>query len=82
MLDVSGHVGNVTDIRGWDNETDRSVASVSWIKTGVTNVYRVGHKGKVDVRCVKASVWGSCYIDHLPALGLYLNLRILISSSE
>ncbi|KAK7604043.1 hypothetical protein V9T40_004316 [Parthenolecanium corni] len=68
-----GHVGNVTDIRGWDNETDRSVASVSWIKTGVTNVYRVGHKGKVDVRCVKASVWGSCYIDHLPALGQNLN---------
>ncbi|CAK9186658.1 unnamed protein product, partial [Ilex paraguariensis] len=46
-----GHVGNVTDIRGWDKETDRSVANVSWIKTGVTNVYRVGHKGKVDIRC-------------------------------
>jgi E3 ubiquitin-protein ligase mind-bomb len=55
-------------------ETDRSVASVTWVKTGVTNVYRVGHKGKVDIRCVKAVSWGQCYVDHLPILGLYLVL--------
>ena len=41
-----GCVGQVTDIRGWDMESFRSVANVVWQST-VTNVYRVGHKGKV-----------------------------------
>lgn len=34
-----GKVGRVVEIRGWDNESIRSVAHVSWV-TGSTNVYR------------------------------------------
>ncbi|XP_065216439.1 E3 ubiquitin-protein ligase MIB2 [Planococcus citri] len=73
-----GHVGNVTGIKGWDNETDRSVANVVWTKTGINNVYRIGHKGKVDIRAVKPAAWGTCYIDHLPVLGQNHNLTSLV----
>jgi len=34
------------DVRGWETESFRSVACVRWKPTS-TNVYRVGHKGKV-----------------------------------
>ena len=39
-------VGLVLDVRGWETESFRSVACVKWKPTS-TNVYRVGHKGKV-----------------------------------
>ncbi|XP_018426724.1 PREDICTED: E3 ubiquitin-protein ligase MIB2 isoform X4 [Nanorana parkeri] len=61
-------VGRVVDIRGWDVETGRSVASVTW-GDGTTNVYRVGHKGKVDLKCIADSPGGHYYKDHLPKLG-------------
>ncbi|CAH2319959.1 E3 ubiquitin- ligase MIB2 isoform X1 [Pelobates cultripes] len=61
-------VGRVVDIRGWDVETGRSVASVTWAD-GTTNVYRVGHKGKVDLRCITDASAGHYYKDHLPKLG-------------
>ena len=56
------------DIRGWDVETGRSVASVTWAD-GTTNVYRVGHKGKVDLKCVGEAAGGFYYKEHLPRLG-------------
>ncbi|XP_037088726.1 LOW QUALITY PROTEIN: E3 ubiquitin-protein ligase MIB2-like [Pollicipes pollicipes] len=61
-------VGRVTDIHGWDNESGRSVANVSWV-TGVPNVYRLGHQGKVDLMHVTngEAGGGPCYLDHLPA---------------
>ncbi|XP_063799074.1 E3 ubiquitin-protein ligase MIB2 isoform X2 [Pseudophryne corroboree] len=61
-------VGRVVDIRGWDVETGRSVASVTWAD-GTTNVYRVGHKGKVDLKCIADTPGGHYYRDHLPKLG-------------
>lgn len=61
-------VGRVVDIRGWDVETGRSVASVTWAD-GTTNVYRVGHKGKVDLKCIADAPGGHYYKDHLPKLG-------------
>jgi len=42
-------VGQVLEVRGWETESFRSVACVMWKPTS-TNVYRVGHKGKV---CLK-----------------------------
>ncbi|XP_029434484.1 E3 ubiquitin-protein ligase MIB2 isoform X2 [Rhinatrema bivittatum] len=63
-----GKVGRVMDIRGWDVETGRSVASVAWCD-GTTNVYRVGHKGKVDLKCLTDSSGGYYYKEHLPRLG-------------
>lgn len=55
------------DIRGWDKASGRSVASVRWARS--SNVYRVGHKGKVDLKCVVDAPGGSFYRDHLPILG-------------
>ncbi|KAM7099038.1 E3 ubiquitin-protein ligase MIB2 isoform 2-T2 [Molossus nigricans] len=63
-----GKPGRVADIRGWDVETGRSVASVTWAD-GTTNVYRVGHKGKVDLKCVAEAAGGFYYKEHLPRLG-------------
>ncbi|XP_044301333.1 E3 ubiquitin-protein ligase MIB2 [Varanus komodoensis] len=63
-----GKTGRVVDIRGWDVETGRSVASVTWAD-GTTNVYRVGHKGKVDLKCIAEASGGFYYKEHLPKLG-------------
>lgn len=63
-----GKVGKVVDIRGWDNESGRSVASVTW-SNGTTNVYRMGHKGKVDLKYMSDGQGGFYYKDHLPKLG-------------
>lgn len=68
-----GKVGKVVDIRGWDNESGRSVASVTW-SNGTTNVYRMGHKGKVDLKYVSDGQGGFYYKDHLPKLGRIFHL--------
>lgn len=56
------------EIRGWDNESCRSVANVSWV-SGSTNVYRLGHKGNVDLKYVVPAPGGYFYKDHMPVLG-------------
>lgn len=63
-----GKIGFIKELRGWDNESDRSVACVQW-SNGNTNVYRVGHKGKVDLRCLDGVKGGTYYKDHLWKLG-------------
>ncbi|OAD58844.1 E3 ubiquitin-protein ligase MIB2 [Eufriesea mexicana] len=63
-----GKTGRVIDIRGWDNESSRSVATVSWSK-GSTNVYRLGYKGCVDLCYVEEATTGTYYKEHLPLLG-------------
>ncbi|XP_061388024.1 E3 ubiquitin-protein ligase MIB2-like, partial [Musca vetustissima] len=63
-----GQTGLVMEIRGWDNESCRSVANVSWA-SGSTNVYRLGHKGNVDLKYVAATTGGFYYKDHMPVLG-------------
>jgi len=64
-----GKTGRVLDIRGWDNESGRSVANVCWSASS-TNVYRVGHKGKVDLKYVQDAVGGNYIKEHLPILGI------------
>ncbi|XP_035881065.1 E3 ubiquitin-protein ligase MIB2 isoform X1 [Phyllostomus discolor] len=73
-----GKPGRVVDIRGWDVETGRSVASVTWAD-GTTNVYRVGHKGKVDLKCVGEAAGGLYYKEHLPRLGKPAELQRRVS---
>lgn len=63
-----GKTGRVMEIRGWDNESCRSVANVSWV-TGSTNVYRLGHKGNVDLKYLQSAAGGYYYRDHMPILG-------------
>nr|XP_031529298.1 E3 ubiquitin-protein ligase MIB2 isoform X2 [Vicugna pacos] len=74
-----GKSGRVVDIRGWDVETGRSVASVTWAD-GTTNVYRVGHKGKVDLKCVGEAAGGFYYREHLPRLGKPAELQRRVSA--
>jgi E3 ubiquitin-protein ligase mind-bomb len=64
-----GKPGKVLELRGWDKESGHSVAYVQWATTGCTNVYRVGHKGKVDLKYIQESNGGFYYKDHLPVLG-------------
>ncbi|KAG5886403.1 hypothetical protein JTB14_030762 [Gonioctena quinquepunctata] len=63
-----GKIGVVLDIRGWDNESSRSVVNVRW-QFGSTNVYRLGHKGNCDIKFIESSSGGYYYPDHLPILG-------------
>nr|UEK51564.1 MIB2-like protein [Parasacculina yatsui] len=66
-----GKTGRVTELLGWEDESSRSVASVTWSATGASNVYRLGHQGKVDLKCCThgAVAGGFHYVDHLPVLG-------------
>ena len=67
-----GKIGKIIEIHGWDNESERSVASVRWSSSNAQNVYRLGHKGKVDLKVAPghpAATYGSYYPDHLPILG-------------
>ena len=61
-------IGTVEDIRGWDNESGRSVANITWA-SGMTNVYRLGHKGKADLKYIESAEGPYYYRDHLPVLG-------------
>ncbi|CAH1175954.1 unnamed protein product [Phaedon cochleariae] len=61
-------IGIVLDIRGWDNESSRSVANVKWF-SGSTNVYRLGHKGNCDIKYIESASGGQFYPEHLPVLG-------------
>lgn len=74
-------VGQVLDVRGWELESFRSVACVKWKPTS-TNVYRVGHKGKVDLKCITVGSGGSYYKTHLPKLGQNPESLIIPHSSN
>ena len=63
-----GKQGVVLDIRGWDNESGRSVANIAW-DSGSTNVYRLGHKGKIDLKYLQDASGGFYYREHLLKLG-------------
>ncbi|XP_069097143.1 E3 ubiquitin-protein ligase MIB2 isoform X5 [Pleurodeles waltl] len=76
-----GKTGKVVDIRGWDVETGRSVASVTWTD-GTTNVYRVGHKGKVDLKCLTDATGGCYYKEHLPKLGKPAEIQRKVSNDR
>ncbi|KAH9495553.1 E3 ubiquitin-protein ligase mib2 [Bulinus truncatus] len=62
--------GRVVRIKKWNPETRRSRADVQWQGPCVKPApHRLGHKGKVDLRCTSAEQGGFCYKDHLPVLG-------------
>ena len=46
------------------------MVTVEWTSTGTTNVYRVGHKGKVDLKYIQEAYGCSYYRDHLSVLGM------------
>ncbi|KAL7287477.1 hypothetical protein TKK_0018577 [Trichogramma kaykai] len=71
--------GRVIDIRGWDNESCRSVATVTWV-SGSTNVYRLGYKGCVDLSYIEEATAGTYYKEHLPHLGHPQNMQTVNKS--
>lgn len=68
-----GEIGKTTVIGGWDSETGRSAAHVTW-QSGLTNVYRVGHKGKVDLKYIQSAPGWTYYKEHLPVLGEFTDV--------
>lgn len=71
----------VVEIRGWDNISCRSVANVSWV-SGSTNVYRLGHKGNVDLKYVQPASGGFYYRDHMPVLGKKEEQQPVVATSN
>ncbi|KAK7485777.1 hypothetical protein BaRGS_00022958, partial [Batillaria attramentaria] len=61
----SGKEGTVVDLLTPADYSARSTVRVKW-NSGGTNVYRVGFKGKMDLKYTEESPGGECYPDHLP----------------
>ena len=69
--DQDGGVGTqgwVKEITNWNDQTGNSVACVIW-PGSKENLYRLGHKNKVDLKCVSPASGGKVYASHLPILG-------------
>ena len=63
-----GCEGTILNITNWDRDSIRSVATVQW-DSGNTNIYRLGHHGKVDIKAVQEIDGGLYYPGHLPRAG-------------
>lgn len=64
-----GSIGRLAEIKGWEKDTFRSIAEVEWGQSSKRNVYRVGHKGKMDLKVTKPGEGWLYFPDHLPILG-------------
>ncbi|XP_071511862.1 E3 ubiquitin-protein ligase MIB2-like [Diadema antillarum] len=62
-----GKTGFAVKQRNWAN-SGRSALVVRW-NAGGSYEYRVGHDGKVDLKCLKAADGGPYYKEHLPKFG-------------
>ena len=51
-----------------DSSSSRSFVEIKW-DAGSTGKFRRGHKGLIDIKCVKAADGEMYYRDHLPKLG-------------
>lgn len=66
-----GNTGSLLLIRGWERESYRSVGEVQWSNADNRNIYRLGHRGKVDLKCKEVGEGYDYYVDHLPVLGAH-----------
>ncbi|XP_041370018.1 E3 ubiquitin-protein ligase MIB2-like isoform X2 [Gigantopelta aegis] len=62
-----GKEGAVVVVLSFDSTSHRSAVSVAW-DSGETTTCRVGHKGQVDVQCVREALGPDIYAEHLPLL--------------
>ena len=53
-----------------DVNVQRSVGEIQWESSGTSNIYRLGHKGKVDLKCDTPGDGGQYYPGHLPVAGV------------
>ena len=58
------------------------MACVQWNGSGCSNVYRVGHKGKVDLKYIQEGVGGLYYKDHLAVFGIFFSTSYLKMKSN
>jgi len=61
--------GKVIHVEGWEDESYRSAVQVEWQLTYQKSKCRVGHEGKVDLKCTVPATGGDYYLEHLPVLG-------------
>ncbi|XP_059139921.1 E3 ubiquitin-protein ligase MIB2-like [Physella acuta] len=64
----SGKQGQVVERRHYATDSYRSAVKVLWT-AGPDSICRVGHNGKVDLKCVKPTSGGCYYKSHLQVLG-------------
>ncbi|XP_067659038.1 E3 ubiquitin-protein ligase MIB2-like [Haliotis asinina] len=63
-----GSKGKITEIPEEHNVTTiRNIARVKW-DNGRSNIYRVGHEGKVDLKYIEEGIGPSYYRDNMPVL--------------
>ena len=70
--DQDGGQGSEGEVIGYENvspDSSRNLVLVRWSKTDVSNSYRLGFHGNVDLTCVEEEVGPFYYRDHLPVLG-------------
>ena len=53
-----------------DVYVQRSVGEIQWESSDTSNIYRLGHKGKVDLKCDTPGDGGQYYPGHLPVAGV------------
>ncbi|XP_059177913.1 uncharacterized protein LOC131957201 isoform X1 [Physella acuta] len=63
-----GGQGHVTEVRDYATGSYRSGVKVQW-SAGSDSVCRVGHRAKVDLKCLTPAAGGFYYRDHLQVLG-------------
>lgn len=66
--DQDGSPGTIGDVIGFENvapTSSRNLVRVEW-PSGVTNSYRLGLQGSVDIQCVEETGGTFYYRDHLP----------------
>ena len=54
-----GKTGKILKVQDWDKNSIRSVASIHWAATNLTNVYRIGHRGKIDIQYIQPASNGN-----------------------
>lgn len=63
----NGKKGRVSRIQEWNGEGGNSAALVLW-SNGQEDLYRLGHKGMIDLKVIAPAKGHTVYRDHLPQL--------------
>lgn len=76
MTGGDGKIGTVISVNDYGTcGHERDAITVTWPANKDGNRYRLGYRGKVDVRCVEESPGLDYYKDHLLTLGKGINNR-------
>ncbi|KAK7093215.1 E3 ubiquitin-protein ligase MIB2-like [Littorina saxatilis] len=76
--DQDGGPGSTGEVMGYENvapNSTRNLVRVQWGQGGVSNSYRVGLGGNVDLQCVEETAGIYYYRDHLPLVDTVGSVR-------